>query len=545
MIKSIPVRVGILAVLILVALITLYPSMVQKDEVGRAILPEWWNKLGFLPKKRINLGLDLRGGIYLVYTVQLDKVAQLEGENVLEELESSEYQEEGINIAESSVSGDGVIRVTFADETSFQKGGKKAEERFSRIWNIEADPDKPLTLVFKIKETELIKAKQNAIQQVRRTVMSRINEWGLAETSVQIKGQDQLVVELPGVTDTKRVKEVINTTANLELKLVVESGGSPESIEQAQGGRIPRHMAVYEKVNPQTKLVDEYFLLKKIPDLTGECISNAYMGYGGQFGTSPVVYFDMKPGAECEGKFARLTGANIGKRLAIVLDNKVISAPVIRARISSSGVIEGRFTAEEATDLAVVLKTGSLSVPLREDRVERIGPSLGKDHIRRGEIALIIGTLLVVVFMVIYYKLAGAMADVALILNVMFILAALATFGATLTLPGIAGIVLTVGMAVDANVLINERIREELRSGKTPQSAVELGYNRALATILDSNITTFITGLVLYLNGTGPIKGFAVTLMFGIVSSVFTAIFVTRIMFDYRLQTRPGAELSI
>lgn len=540
MIKSIPVRAAILIITIFVALVSLYPTM-----VGMAGLPDWWKKLKFMPQKSIKLGLDLRGGIYLVYTIKLDEVAALEAQTVVEVIDNEESQKEGISISNSVISDDGQVRITFADEASKQKGGSYAADRFGAMWDIRADKDDPLTLVFDIKPLELEKAKKSAIQQVRRTVSSRVDEWGLAETSVIVKPPDQLIVELPGITDTERVDEVIKTTANLELKLVQDSASSRETLIQQQGGRISRRMDIYESKNAQTGIVETYLLLKKKPDVTGACISGARMGFGGNFGNQAIVFFNLKPGGDCAGKFARLTSANIGKQLAIVLDNQVMSAPVIRGRISDSGIIEGQFTTESATDLAIILKTGSLKVPVVKDRVERIGPSLGADHIQRGKIAIIMGSIFVIVFMVIYYKAAGAVADLALILNILFIMAALATFGATLTLPGLAGIVLTIGMAVDANVLIFERIREEARTGKTPQSSVELGYSRAFITIIDANITTFITAVVLYVNGTGPIKGFAVTLMFGIISSLFTSIFVTRILFDYRLERHIDRELSI
>lgn len=546
MIKSIPVRVAIVALFVIVALISLYPTYVPKDETtGKAILPEWWTKLKFLPTKRINLGLDLRGGIYLVYTVKIDEVAKLEGEAIIETAESEEWQKEGVQVSDSNVTEAGEVSITFADSSSYQAGGKKIDDRYKALWDIRADSDTPNKLILSLKPAELAKAKENAINQVRRTVANRIDEWGLAETSVVVKPPDQLMVELPGITDTKRVDEVIKTTANLELKLVLDSAESKEALLQKKGGRISRSQEIYEHQDPKTKIVNAYLLMEKRADITGDCISGARMGIGGDFGTEPVVYFNLRPGDECAGKFGRLTGQNIGKQLAIVLDNKVMSAPVVRSRISDSGQIEGQFTSESATDLAIVLTTGSLKVPLVKDRVEVIGPSLGQDHIRRGQMAIIVGSLLVVVFMVIYYKMSGVIADLALALNILFLLAAMATFGATLTLPGLAGILLTVGMAVDANVLINERIREEMRFGKTPQAAVELGYGRAFLTIFDSNLTTFIAGLVLYINGTGPIKGFAVTLMFGIAISMLTAIFVTRIIFDYRLEQNPGEALSI
>jgi len=546
MIRNIYVRLGIVAVVVIVALVALYPSMVPKDPAtGEPILPGWWKSVKALPQKRINMGLDLRGGVYLVYTVQLDKVVELEGQRIIETLDNKERRQEGIYVEEANITGDDEVVITFRDSSSFQKGGRIAKEQFSQDWNMREHREKPHTLVLEMKPNSLKKYRENALRQVRRTVFSRVDKWGLAEASVQVKPPDQLIVELPGIEETGRVDKVIKARANLELRLVLAEGSSREDILQEKGGRISRYQEIVPFKDPESGVIQSYFLMKKRADITGDCIANARQGFGGQFGNEAVVYFTLKPGDQCAGKFARLTGANIGKRLAIILDNEVISAPVIRARIRDSGVIEGDFTVEKANDLAVVLKSGSLRVPMVKDRVERVGPSLGQDHIRRGELAIIIGGVLVIIFMAFYYRLAGLASDIALVLNLVLILAALATFGATLTLPGLAGIILTVGMAVDANVLIFERIREELRTGKTPKASVDLGYKRALITILDANITTFIAAAVLYFNGTGPIKGFAVTLMFGIVFSVFTAVFVTRIIMDFRLERSPESDLSI
>ncbi len=546
MIRSVYIRLAIVAVVIIVALIALYPTMVPKDPAtGEPVLPEWWQNIQALPQKRINLGLDLRGGVYLVYTVRLDKVVELEGQRIIETLDNTERQQEGIYVEEAKITEDDEVIVSFKNSSSFQDGGQIAREQFSRDWNIKKLGDEPDTLVFEMKPNSLKEYRENALRQVRRTVSSRVDKWGLAEASVQIKQPDQLVVELPGIEETDRVDEVIKARANLELKLVLEEGASREDILQKRGGRISRYQEIVPFKDPESRVIQSYFLVKKRADITGDCVANARQGFGGQLGNQAVVYFTLKPGDECAGKFARLTGANIEKRLAIILDNEVVSAPVIRARIRDNGVIEGDFAVEEANDLAVVLKAGSLRVPMVKDRVERIGPSLGQDHIQRGKWAIIIGGALVIMFMVFYYRLAGFASDIALVLNLVLIMAALATFGATLTLPGLAGIILTVGMAVDANVLVFERIREELRTGKTPRASVDLGYKRALITILDANITTFIAAAVLYFNGTGPIKGFAVTLMFGIVFSVFTAVFVTRIIMDLRLERSPEADLSI
>jgi len=544
--RNILIRLSVVGLFIVLAVISLVPTLAQKDPAtGEAILPDWWKKIKALPQKRINLGLDLRGGVYLVYTARLDEAVVIEGHKIVDSLDNEDNRSKGITVKDSQVTPDGKVTVVFADTKSFQEGGKSAKEAFGADWDIRVDDNNPLALVFQIKQKSLRKYRDDAIQQVRRTVASRVDKWGLAEAGVQIKPPDQLIVELPGIEDTSRIDKVINAQANLELKLVMASGASEEAILQEKGGSVGRYSEIVPYKDAATGLVQEYLMMKKQPDITGDCIQGARQGFGGDFGGQAVVYFNLKGGDNCAGKFARLTGSNIGNRLAIVLDGDVMSAPVIRARIRDSGVIEGNFSIDSANDLAVVLKSGSLSVPVVKDRVERVGPSLGQDNIRRGKWACLISGLFVVLFMIVYYRFTGFLADIALVLNVLFILAAMSTFGATLTLPGFAGIVLTIGMAVDANVLINERIREELRLGKTPKTSVELGYSRALSAILDSNITTFITSAILYFNGTGSIKGFAVTMMYGLVFSVFTAVYVTRVLIDWRLETAPQTELSV
>jgi len=290
------------------------------------------------------------------------------------------------------------------------------------------------------------------------------------------------------------------------------------------------------------------FFLKKQPEMTGKYITEAgvTIGSGSQSFTQGQPIVTLKMNREGARIFARVTGANVGKRLAIVLDGKVASAPNIKDKIpSGNAIIEGNFSMEEAKELAIVLRAGALPAPVVPIEERTIGPSLGRDSVRRGQISIAIGIILVVVFMVIYYKMSGLIADIALILNLILIMAALAAFGATLTLPGVAGLILTMGMAVDANVLIFERIREELRTGKTVRAAIDAGYSRAFWTIFDANVTTFLTALVLYQFGTGPIRGFAVTLSVGILASMFTAIVVTRVIFDTITQKRTLTKLSI
>lgn len=545
MIKSVNTRLVIVAITLVLAFLSLYPNMVQKDPAtGEALLPEWWKKLKWLPNQRINLGLDLRGGVYLVYTVKLDEAIVLEGHRIIGSIDNDENKSKGIIVSSADVDAKGKISIAFADDKSFQEGGKILKD-LEREWNIQKSGDNPMMLTLDMKPAAIKKYREDAIQQVRRTVASRIDKWGLAEASVQLKMPDQLIIELPGVEETTRIEKVINAQANLEFKLVLSQGMSKEAILQEKGGALSRYQDVLPVMDKGSGIINEYILVNKKPDITGDCISAARQGFGGDFGGQPVVFFNLKQSDDCAGKFARLTGANIEKRLAIVLDGDVMSAPVIRARIRDSGVIEGSFTVDSANDLSIVLKAGSLAVPVAKDRVESVGPSLGADYIMRGQLAVGVGAVLVMLFMGIYYKFMGLTANIAVILDVVFILAALATFGATLTLPGMAGIGLTIGMAVDANVLINERVREELRAGKTARTSVELGYARALSAIIDSNVTTLLSALVLYIYGTGPIKGFAVTLMFGLTFSVFTAVWVTRIIVDWQLERHPDAELSV
>jgi preprotein translocase subunit SecD len=350
------------------------------------------------------------------------------------------------------------------------------------------------------------------------------------------------VVELPGIKDAARAVQLIGKTARLEFRLVDEQ----RSPEEALQGRIPDGSEIlYERrVNKQTGEVSRLpFLLRKQTLLTGDALTNAEVRIGSQF-NEPYVSIEFD--SDGARRFERITSDNVGKRLAIVLDNTVYSAPVIRERISGGQAqITGSFTMEEARDLAIVLRAGALPAPVRIEYESIIGPSLGQDSIRQGLTAGLIGGALVVLFVLIYYRLSGLVANVALGLNVLLLLAGLGYFHATLTLPGIAGIVLTLGMAVDANVLIFERIREELRLGKPSRAAVEAGFARAWSAILDGNVTTLIAAAMLFQFGTGPIKGFAVTLSLGLLANLFTAVFICKFIFEAALAFRPIQRLSI
>jgi SecD/SecF fusion protein len=363
-------------------------------------------------------------------------------------------------------------------------------------------------------------ARKDATNRVMETIRNRIDQFGVSEPLIQKQGRDRIVIQLPGVTDRDRALQIIKQTAHLEFKLVEDD---EKKVQAAVKGNVP---AGYEL----KYLNDEPLLFRKEASLTGDSLVNA-MPEQNPSGFYPLVTFSLN--AKGSRIFARLTKANIGKRLAIVLDGNVKSAPVIRSEIPSGrGQIEGQFSWEEAADLALILRTGALPVPINVEEERTVGPTLGRDSIEKGIKAIMFGGILVIGFMAIYYLLAGLIADFALCSNIVIILGALAYFKATLTLPGIAGLILTIGMAVDANVLIFERMREELRRKKPLRPAVAAGYSKAFSTILDANLTTLIIALILFKVGTGPIRGFAVTLSIGILASMFTALVVTRLIFD-------------
>ena len=372
---------------------------------------------------------------------------------------------------------------------------------------------------------------EEAVNVALEIIRNRVDQFGVKEPTIARQGSNRIVVDLPGIEEPQRAVELIGKTALLEFKLMDEKG----DINKALKGEVPPG----DEILYDSK--GEPYLLKKEVLLSGRTIKDARVEIG-QWG-QPYVALDLN--AEGADKFAQITGRHIGERLAIILDNVVKSAPVIRTRIpNGKAIIEGIPTLEEANELRIVLKSGALPVPFNIIQNTVIGPSLGRDSIRNGFWAGIIGLSAVIIFMAVYYKKSGLIANLALLLNLLFLLGALAALKATLTLPGIAGIILTIGMSVDANVIIFERIKEELAGERAPRSAVDTGYKNALRTILDANITTLITALILFEFGTGPIKGFATTLSIGILASLFTAIVVTRVIFNLIL-IRPVRKLSI
>lgn len=379
-------------------------------------------------------------------------------------------------------------------------------------------------------------AQEDATERVVEIIRNRIDEFGVREPVISKQGKSQVVVQLPGVTDRDRAKEVVGKTAHLEFKLVSDD---TNLLDQAESGTVPEG---YEFKVMKDGLGSSNLLVSESAELTGDHLTNAWVGFGQMGEPNVQLQFDGEGGK----KFDQLTFKNVGRRLAIVLDGVVHSAPVIRDRIpNGKAVITGNFTAEEASDLSLVLRAGALPAPVEIIEERTVGPSLGRDSISKGVRAGLIGAVLIFIFMPIYYLFAGIVANLGLLVYGIIVVGALAAFGASLTLPGIAGFILSIGMAVDANVLIFERIREERETGKTSRASITAGYHKAFSAILDSNITTLVTSLILFIFGTGPVKGFAVTLSIGIVASLFSALIVTRVLFDFFTKRNPDISLHM
>ncbi len=508
-------------------------------------MPEWWKKI--MPNKGIVLGLDLQGGLHLVFEVEGDKAVEITTERDASTLRNlfakkklmADINRNGLNIIVSPSSVE--IR-------------KVVEDNYPKLKPVETGN----RLVYRISDKEAREIKDKAADQALETIRNRIDQFGVAEPTIIRQGENEIVVQLPGVKDPKRAIDLIGKTAQLEFKLVDDeakvAAEIPQSIEPGEEESLLKQLAekipegdeiLFEKkVNRETGMVRKIpVLLKKQAAITGDLLSEAKVSIDQRFNEYYVSLSFNAAGAKL---FEEVTGANIKKRLAIILDNAVYSAPVIQEKISGGNAqITGSFTMEEAKDLSIVLRAGALPAPLKMLQNVTVGPSLGRDSIEAGKMAGIIGTIAVVLFMILYYRFSGVIADFALLLNIILLLGVMAFFNATLTLPGIAGIILAIGMAVDSNVLMFERMRDELRAGKTPRSAVDSGYRKAFWTIFDSHVTTLITAAVLFQFGTGPIKGFAVTLFLAVLINLYTALIGTKTVFDIINSKRELKKLSI
>jgi preprotein translocase subunit SecD len=470
-------------------------------------------------KSGIKLGLDLRGGIHLVLQVNTKDALKAERDDAVETLKN---QTKDLNLGAVEMPSDTSFAVAVGGATDTAKLDDVVK-RFLPDWNVSTGGGK---WTFALKDPARRQIEDNAVSQAVETIRNRIDEFGVSEPLIVREGFDRILVQLPGIDDPKRVKDLIKNTAFLELSLV-ESGPASEAALKGQYGNNPQFKLVESKTEPG-RTERTYYVVRKQAVITGRDLKNARPTQG-QFGAHSVTFFLTATGSQ---KFGDATGANIGKRLAIILDNRVQSAPSIKDRIVETGVIEGSFSPEEANDLALVLRAGALPAGLVYLEERTVGPSLGLDSVRKGITASVAGALLVFVAMAVYYRRAGWNAIIALILNAVLLGAAMSLFEATLTLPGIAGFILTIGMAVDSNVLVFERIREELRNGRAPKAAIENGFSKAFATIIDTHVTTIVSAMFLFQFGTGPVKGFAVTLIIGLFISVFTAVFVSHTIFE-------------
>ncbi len=530
MLKSLKLRAILIFVFLFISIVYLVPNVVE--------LQGAWTK--YFPSEKIHLGLDLKGGMHLLLALDTKKLMDNMLDRKFNQLKDGMIRE-GIRFVGLDKRADSISVVIKADqrEKFYNLLGKELPDMKVGASKTEGDS---LVLDLSYSEKEIANMKDSAIHQALETIRNRIDQFGVSEPVIVQQGESNILVQLPGVKDPDRALELIGKTAQLEFKLVDE-----ENAAKAGSGTIPEgdEQVMMKSRNRETGVTTTTpILLKKQALLTGDMLTDARVRIGGEFHNEPYVALEFN--SEGARIFDRITGEAVGKRIAIVLDNTVYSAPVVRERISGGKAsITGGFTPDEAKDLAIVLRAGALPAPVTVIQNITIGPTLGEDSIRKGVQAAVLGGLMVIVFMVYYYRASGIVADIALFLNLIFLLGAFTALRATMTLPGIAGIILTIGMGVDTNVLIFERIREELRLGKTVRAAVDGGYSKAWVTIFDAHITTLITTCILFMFGTGPIKGFAVTLAIGIIINLFTAVFGSKTIFDWILVKYKPRSLSI
>jgi len=523
-------RISLIGAFILISLVYLTPTLVSS-------LPSWWK--GILPKDKIHLGLDLQGGTHLVLEVDTEKAVEGTLDVVSTDLEDT-LNSKNLRFKRISRVGSDTVSLMLYEKGTADAVQKLLKDKYPGYEQTPAlDSGGFITLNLKVNPKDAQDRKDKAVAQALETIRNRIDQFGVSEPIIQREGINHIVVQLPGIKDPQRAIDLIGKTARLEFKMV------REEISPAAGTIPDDAELLKEKITDQaTGAVSETsFVVQKKALITGDLLTDAQVRIDSQF-NQPYVAIEFNAlGAKL---FDQATAANVGKRFAIVLDNNVYSAPVIRERISGgSAQISGSFTEKTASDLAIVLRAGALPAPVKIIQNVTVGPSLGQDSINKGLYAGMIGVLLVIVFMTIYYRLSGLVANWGMVLNVIYLMGSLAALGATLTLPGIAAIVLLIGMSVDSNVLIFERIREELKLGKSPKAALDAGYDKAFMTIMDSHITTLITAAVLFQFGTGPVKGFAVSLSLGVIINLFTSLVGTKVIFDLFLQKGNVKKMSI
>jgi preprotein translocase subunit SecD len=533
MIKSLKIRMAITAVICLGALYFLLPTLIPQ-------LPTPWNN--YFPKDKIHLGLDLQGGMHLVLEVDTEKALESMMERTANDLKES-LMENKVHFRNVEKTKGATISLQLTESAGKTALDKILNDQYPDLEIDSSSPHEDAQIVhIKIKDKRAVELKKLTVEHSLETIRNRVDQFGIAEPEIIPEGDNRILIQLPGIKDPERAKNLIGKTALLEFKIVDDE----HSLEDALRGNIPEEDIISYGLRSDRSTGEKGsspYLLKNKSLLTGASLETAKVQISNRFG-EPTV--SLKFNSQGATDFERITGENVRKRLAIVLDGVVHSAPVIQERISGGQAqITGTFTMDEARDLAIVLRAGALPAPVNILEERTVGPSLGSDSIRQGIMATLIGSILVILFMILYYRLSGTIADLALIINIVLVLGILAAFKATLTLPGIAGLLLTVGMAVDANVLIFERIREELRTGKTIRLSLDTGYKKAFITIIDTHVTGIVSAIFLIIFGTGPIKGFAVTLIIGLLASLFTAVFVTRVVFDYFTGNFNVKKLSI
>ncbi len=552
---TLKLKIGLILATVLFSIMTILPSF-YKD------MPDWWKT--YLSPRGMQLGLDLQGGMHLVLRADLDKALKNSLELAASDLKDA-LTDKQIQAVQMDSPDPETIILTLPNTGAVDTVNQLKDTFPNLDINVEAAAGSFPRITLKLTKKEVDFIRTNAVAQSLEIIRNRIDQFGVSEPVIVRQGEDEIVVQLPGVKDTKRAIDLIGRTAQLEFKMVAEDasvdlgkliaqavaagqwkeGGDIRQLNLALQASLPKgtEIAFERVVDDQTKQERKVpMLLESRVMMTGEMVKNAHMRIGGTY-NEPYVSLEL---TNRGGRiFGEITEKYVQKRFAIILDGVIRSAPVIREKIlGGSAQISGRFTPEEATDLAIVLRAGALPAPVEIIQNMTVGASLGKDSINQSLTAGLSGALLVLVFMIIYYRLSGVIANLALLLNILFLFAGLAMFGTTLTLPGIAGIILTIGMAVDANVLIYERMREEFALGKSVRSSVDAGFENAFSSIVDSQVTTLITALVLFLFGTGPIKGFAVTLSLGIIFNLFTALFCTRLVYDWLYVRRSLRELK-
>jgi preprotein translocase subunit SecD len=492
---------------------------------------------GWLMEKQLKLGLDLKGGVHLVLRVETDDALRLVTEQEMERLREELKTR---NIPVGTLDAPDVIHfkvtgVPPAQDAAFRTAANEVQANFDRGSGVNG------TYTFTMKPNIQVNLREESVIQARQTIERRINELGVAEPSIAQQGTDQILVQLPGVTDIDRAKGIIGSPGLLELK-IVEGAPSPSKEALMVNGQVPQGMEIVPGAGGAGDTSTVYYMVKKVAAVTGQDLRSARASVDEN--NRPAVSFTLSN--EGGRKFGKVSGENIGRQLAIILDGRVQSAPTLETRINSEGRITGSFTPEEVQDLSLKLRSGALPAKLDYLEEQTIGPTLGADSIRSGVVASAVGLGLVIVFMLVYYKASGVNAVVALIFNLVILLGMMAYVGAVMTLPGIAGFVLTMGIGVDSNVLIFERIKEELEAQRGVRASINAGFGRVFWTLFDTHIAALISVAFLFQFGTGPIRGFAVTLFFGLVSNLFTSIFVSKTLFELALGKRQQvAALSI